>query len=53
MQYSWNVACEALRLKSPALGGFKEAITDVDYGGYTIPQGWMVNKFDILLPCKS
>ncbi|XP_071924263.1 dammarenediol 12-hydroxylase-like [Coffea arabica] len=43
MKYSWNVACEALRLKSPALGGFKEAITDADYGGYTIPQGWMMH----------
>ncbi|XP_027067706.1 beta-amyrin 6-beta-monooxygenase-like [Coffea arabica] len=42
MKYSWNVIYEALSLTPPSLVNFREAQTDVNFAGFTIPKGWKV-----------
>jgi cytochrome P450 len=43
MKYSWRAAQEALRLQPPVGGGYRKAIKDFKYGGFTIPKGWKVS----------
>ncbi|KAL3683858.1 hypothetical protein R1sor_001880 [Riccia sorocarpa] len=43
MKYTWNVLQETLRFHAPLEGGQRKTVTDLEYKGYYIPKGWLLN----------
>ncbi|KAL3685406.1 hypothetical protein R1sor_003428 [Riccia sorocarpa] len=43
MKYTWKVIQETLRLLPPAVGSYRKTVTDLEYKGYHIPKGWLLN----------
>lgn len=44
MKYTWRVAQETLRMTPPVFGGFRNALKDIEFGGFLIPKGWQVSS---------
>jgi cytochrome P450 len=42
MKYTWHVLQETTRLQPQVNAGFRVALEDIEYEGYTIPKGWKV-----------
>ncbi|WP_353769821.1 cytochrome P450 [Okeania sp. SIO1F9] len=42
MTYLEQVLKEVLRLIPPVGGGFRQVIQDCEFGGYSIPKGWLI-----------
>lgn len=42
MKYTWRVATETLRMYPPVFCSFRQALKDIEFGGYVIPKGWQV-----------
>ncbi|TXG67804.1 hypothetical protein EZV62_009079 [Acer yangbiense] len=52
MKYSWNVACEVLRLSPPSLGSLWEAVNDFVFSGFSIPKGLEEPKNKATYSCQ-
>nr|PNR43492.1 hypothetical protein PHYPA_015873 [Physcomitrium patens] len=40
MKYTWRAIQETMRLQPPVQAGFRRAIKDFEFGGFSIPKGW-------------
>ncbi|KAL3678657.1 hypothetical protein R1sor_021613 [Riccia sorocarpa] len=43
MKYTWRVVKETLRLHPVVIGSFRKTAIDLEYKGYNIPKGWLLN----------
>ncbi|KAL2611623.1 hypothetical protein R1flu_023315 [Riccia fluitans] len=43
MKYTWRVVQETLRMQPATFGSFRKTTMDLEYKGYRIPKGWLLN----------
>ncbi|KAL3682265.1 hypothetical protein R1sor_000287 [Riccia sorocarpa] len=43
MKYTWGAIQETLRLHPVLTGSYRKTVTDLEYEGYHIPKGWLLN----------
>ncbi len=51
MKYTWQVIQETMRIQPIVTWATREAIKEIEYGGFTIPKGWKVRVVENNFMC--
>jgi len=53
IKYTWQVIQETMRIQPIVTWATREAIKEIEYGGFTIPKGWKVRVVENNMCCVS